>query len=170
MSINSRVLTVRHCTPVTELDQYDQSDMLPVLVYGSLRTGEGNHSVISALESRGTYRVHGFQLYGISDVYSIPFARQEDGGEVTVELFSRPMGMGVEDWRQVLAGLDRLESSPQWYTRCRLMLIDQHSTPLHAWMYVFLEDMAQGYIQNGSPIIPTGDWLKPYEEVKENVS
>ncbi|KAB7623625.1 gamma-glutamylcyclotransferase [Alkalilimnicola sp. S0819] len=108
-----------------------------VFVYGSLRRGEYNHSVLGDSPLLGPCRsAPGYQLYDLG-----PYPAVVRGGQ------GRVLGEVYAVDRTVFAALDRLEGYPEFYDR-QLM-----ATPYgEAWIY-FARDAAADWVP-----VPEGDW------------
>lgn len=110
-----------------------------VAVYGSLRSGLGNHRVLGDSPYIDTVRIHGFDMYSYG---SYPYVTTSDG-EITVELYRVPDG-------DIAYGLDCLEGFPQFYDR--KLVPTPHG---QAWIY-FIDNENNEHF----PHVKHGDWKK----------
>lgn len=110
-------------------------------VYGTLRSGWGNHGLISRGNTSpvGKGKTVGFHTLTAS---GIPFVKK-DGGDhrVVVEVFE------VND-QETLNRLDGLEGHPRWYRREVEQIEMEDGSIVDAWLY-FNEEMAQTVITSG---------------------
>ena len=105
-----------------------QDQTTSVFVYGTLLTGYGNHGLVSGLVvdvKPGT--VSGFRLY---DLGAFPGARPAPDFGVRGEMLT------LEDPKEALRRLDRLEGVPTLYTRERVTVAFDDGTTGEAWIYV----------------------------------
>ena len=111
-----------------------------VFVYGTLRAGETNHSLLAQARLLGTCRLaSGYRLY---DLGAYPAAKKSDTGHALVgEVY------GIDG--QTLAALDRLEEYPVEYIRER---VETDYGP--AWIYLYCLSVAR------LPLIRHGDWCR----------
>lgn len=131
-----------------------------VAVYGTLRTGESNHGLLTRCLSQGTFELKGYEMRVMSGVnlHSIPFIVKSDTPEakVTVELFTPQVH---QEWPQILRELDWLEGHPDWYTRELVSVADGYP---RVWVYTFDQEQLDDAIAHGRALtVPTGDWLNP---------
>ncbi len=133
---------------------------LPFFVYGTLRPGEINHDLFlrGRIRSEEPARLPGAVLY---DGPGYPYAVPEPGGTVSGELVTaRP-----EAYRELLAGLDRLEEyvpgSPRnLYERVERRVVrvaDGSAVP--AWVYLAAPAVTARLRSRGK-LIEGGDWLR----------
>jgi gamma-glutamylaminecyclotransferase len=116
-----------------------------VFVYGSLRRGQGNHSIIGVATCVGEARtLRGFTLYDLG-----PFPALVHGG------MSAVVGEVYEVDEPLLARLDRLEGCPRLYQRQGITLEDGTL----AYTYVMRLDQVRGRSK-----IASGNWCEHREE------
>ena len=109
-----------------------------VAVYGSLREGFGNHSLLGDSELKSTERLRGgFTMLHLG---GFPGVVLEGDSDITVEVYE------VDD--DVFARLDQLEGYPSFYNRKQVK-----TTEGMAWMY-YLECKDEWT----NTYIPSGDW------------
>ncbi len=88
--------------------------LTPLLVYGTLKKGEGNaHLIPSSLKREAVETAPGYYLISLGG-----FPGLQKGGEETVK------GELVEVSAPLLATLDRFEGHPNFYRREKLLLSD----------------------------------------------
>lgn len=130
---------------------------LPFFVYGTLRTGHGNHRLFegaTTLIENAVAPDHA--VYG----HGIPFAIDNPGTAVVGEL----MHVADDLYEQVLLRVDRLEGHRPGggglYTRVvRTVIVtdaDGTTHPVEAWIYH--SDL--GFVR-GESLIASGDWARP---------
>lgn len=114
--------------------------MPKVAVYGTLRTGFGNHHLMGDSRLLGTTELHGFEMYSAGGFPVIYPSTNDDS--IIVEVY--------EVSESVLHGpLDSLEGHPRWYRR---QLVDTEFGK--AWVYVM---QTQAYKRDNRRVA-TGDW------------
>jgi gamma-glutamylcyclotransferase (GGCT)/AIG2-like uncharacterized protein YtfP len=115
-----------------------------VAVYGTLRKGGGNDILLSGSEYKGSFRTEPiFTMFNIG----CPYVSTGGTDSITVEVYS------ISD--ETLRWLDQLENYPGLYDRTQI------DTPWgKAWMYII-----DSFHFNGASYVPSGDWMKRYEEV-----
>lgn len=125
-----------------------------VAVYGSLRKGMGNHSVMGRADGKfvGMATIPNLELYAYAQTYypATAFNDETETNGTLVEVY--------EVSEKGLRGpLDGLEGYPTFYNRS---LIEIPSLNLNAWVYhMNLEDLQGNY-----PLINHGDWIKYKKE------
>ena len=109
-----------------------------VAVYGSLRKGLMNHTVIHEAEFVGEGIVKGFGMYSLGAYPAL--VREGRHVPVVVEMY--------EVTPKIMAGLDNLEGFPSYYTRklCPI-LINGESVP--AWVYYMDRTFTKGFVTSG---------------------
>ena len=122
-----------------------------VAVYGSLRSGFGNHRLLDNDESTfvGEEVVQGWGLYPYAGT-GFPAAAVKEDAQVVVEVYD------VSD--AVFKRLDGLEGYPSFYDRTEVPLVDGTK----AWMY-FHHKVAPDLKRK---LIEHGDWKKYVKEVR----
>lgn len=129
-----------------------------VFVYGTLRTGERNHHLLTGTySSKQRTSISGLALYRMAG-YTVPWAVERSGYTTQGEVFwLRPATAS-----DTIADLDRLEgydpSEPptnQSYVRERHTMANGYV----AWVYVAGPRTATWLKSQGS-VIPSGDWLR----------
>lgn len=122
-----------------------------VAVYGTLRRGQSNHSVLSRHNPTllGTTVIHGYAMYNVGGFPAI--LPDDEASTVVVELY--------DVTADALPGLDSLEGYRPGNPEMSLYLRQQISVQsIHPYIYVW----------NGSipgPAILSGDWLLRNERV-----
>ena len=95
-----------------------------VFVYGTLRSGFGNHSLLSSSKFLGKGKTR--KKYALYQV-GIPFlVENESHKQIVGELYSVSS--------RVLLGLDMLEGHPKWYQRKKSTII-VNGKNYRAWIY-----------------------------------
>lgn len=98
-----------------------------VAVYGTLRQGHNNHSLLAHGEFLGSgLTVNKYRM----TCEGIPFVHpdiSEDGNNIVVELYA------VDD--KIFANLDRLEGHPDWYKREKTAILMDNGLKATAWLY-----------------------------------
>ena len=117
-----------------------------VFVYGTLRKGSFNHSLISSEEfvAEGSTR-NKYKL--ISN--NIPYVIKDEERVSTIK------GEIYKVTDEVLEILDRLEGHPDWYRREKTM-IDTNKGSITAWLYFYPKEYSYT-----SRVISSGDFLNP---------
>ncbi|GAA1005799.1 MULTISPECIES: gamma-glutamylcyclotransferase family protein [Streptomyces] len=131
---------------------------LPFFVYGTLRSGEGNHGVFlrGRIRSAEPARLAGAVLY---DGPGYPYAVEEPGGVVRGEL----MTVLPEKYGEVLTSLDRLEGhvpgDPRsLYERVeREVVRESDGAAVRAWVY-FAGPSVTARLRAAGRLIEGGDW------------
>lgn len=119
-----------------------------VFVYGTLRRGESNSSLLDNSEYIGTDRVNGFILRNLGE-YPMAFERSGDKSEIIIEIYK------IDEI--TLHQLDMLEE-----------YIEGHESSLYHRKKVLSISGLSGYIYFGKDenkylsydVIPGGDWKK----------
>lgn len=136
-------------------------DRLPVFVYGTLRNGQRNYSLLAG-RTAAEYpaRADGLVLFG----QRIPFAVERDGGVVVGEL----MVLDDDHYEQAMVDLDGLERyyedrlDESLYVRVirsvRYQRLDGDWETTKAWLYL-VGAAAAGRYHEGE-LVPDGDWVR----------
>lgn len=112
-----------------------------VAVYGSLRKGLHNHSLLENAKLLSTETTGNFRMYSMG---GFPYIRPvESPYDITIEVYS------VDDHE--FANLDRLEGYPSFYDRKQIP-----TTQGNAWIY-FIDEPPGGREE-----VTTGDWKQYY--------
>lgn len=113
-----------------------------VAVYGSLRKGFNNHTLLKDCEQVGVTKLQGFKMHSLS-AYPAVYHSQDDNAIITVEVYEVSDSVLERD-------LDRLEGHPVFYKR------EEVDTEFgKAWVYVMVSDRYRN-----NPIVEDGDWFK----------
>lgn len=101
-----------------------------VAVYGTLKSGEGNYSLLSGrakfIGSGETLR----PIYTMKSMGGFPgvFSDESSTDKIQVEVYSVPP--------ECFESLDRLEGHPNFYVRTKVpIILDDNDKIVHAWMY-----------------------------------
>lgn len=131
------------------MEENTQSDNQLVAVYGSLRSGLQNSSLLNGSELKSTETVndYGVTRYGTS---YFPVAFPFEGASLVVEVYS------VDE--KTMDRLDMLEGYPTFYNRVKV-----DTSQGEAWLYV-IEDQANRVKQNPEILIEDGDWVAYTQE------
>jgi gamma-glutamylaminecyclotransferase len=114
--------------------------MTRIFVYGTLRSRERNHPLLSAAWFAGQVRT--LPAYSMHDLGSFPGVVLADRGIAIV-------GEVYEVDAETLASLDRLEGHPRFYQRSSIELEDGTT----AEAYLLRREQVRGL-----PVICSGDW------------
>ena len=135
----------------------------PVFVYGSLRKGMYNHSLLGCSIDCGTWRTcEEYYMVGLASnafPYVTPFPIfQVESTRIVGELY-----LVAED---VLKRLDILEGHPHHYTRV-IVSIEKEGEVRDAFLYMMVDEKdAECMRQNLFRFVPVeGDWVKHLEGV-----
>lgn len=111
-----------------------------VFVYGTLRKGFGNHSLLRTARFLGPARTRKpYAMYADRVPYVV---RGEDVTPITGEVY--------EVNNRTLRSLDRLEDHPHWYQREPVAVLLEDGSDVIAWMYFFPRPRGV--------LIPSGDF------------
>lgn len=102
-----------------------------VAVYGTLKIGKGNHSLLSSSIYMGTARTKDLMRLCVVSLPYLVRGESEEGKNVLVELYY------VDD--STLASLDRLEGHPVYYKREKMKFTPEESifsNEVEAWVYM----------------------------------
>jgi gamma-glutamylcyclotransferase (GGCT)/AIG2-like uncharacterized protein YtfP len=102
-----------------------------VAVYGTLKIGKGNHSLLSSSIYMGTARTKDLMRLCVVSLPYLVRGESEEGKNVLVELYY------VDD--STLASLDRLEGHPVHYKREMMKFTPEESifsNEVEAWVYM----------------------------------
>lgn len=117
-----------------------------VFVYGSLKKGKGNHSVLGNSVFIRDGKIKGGTMVSMG---SFPGLLEGDG-EIHGEIY--------EVTTPIMDRLDRLEGHPHFYARRKCDVGDGHQ----AWVY-FLSETTQAQVKNSQenghyPVVENGIW------------
>jgi gamma-glutamylcyclotransferase (GGCT)/AIG2-like uncharacterized protein YtfP len=118
-----------------------------VFVYGSLKQGYGNHRLLETSTFIGKRLTRNTDFYMVS-LHSFPGVLKTESGEgfsIMGELYE------VDD--NTLKNLDILEGNGHFYKR---ELVDIHSYPDKAWMYVLM-DMPRSFYSSDGRVVEDED-------------
>lgn len=140
------------------------SKQLPVLVYGTLRPGQGNyyHFLEGRTLTERNVTLDGFRMYaGLGFPYVIA-GRPEESIVATL------IDIDPEQYEDTVMGLDMLEGyhgpgQRNHYDREEITFTDENGEVITASMYVAHVSMYRD-INARLPILPGGDWVKHVEE------
>lgn len=130
---------------------------LPVIVYGTLRTGQGNwKGRIEPFEHTMTpVTVNNHAMYPMS---GFPFVVPQEGASIVAEIAE----FREEDWESALRGLDNLEGyrgegiGGNLYNRVRVIANMEDGSEVEAYIYVAASERSIQGLQH----YPAGDWLQ----------
>lgn len=101
-----------------------------VFVYGTLKSGHGNHRLLEGSEFVGYGKTAGhYHMLNGGFPRVVKGCLQEPRGHVTGELYEVDMA--------TLARLDALEGHPTFYTRERVWVYDDSGNRRRAWTYLW---------------------------------
>lgn len=148
----------------TEHEQYDSRPEQPFLVYGTLREGMSNHSL---LRGRATLRETTVRLPGYrmtispnGGKYPYPYIVRAGGESITAEVWSALPG----EYGHLLRSLDSLEgyhpTAPgvNHYDREIVEYVDSLGYMRSGWLYVASAWTAEEIIMGDSVEVESGDW------------
>lgn len=119
--------------------------MTKVAVYGSLRSGMGNHRLLAHIADFAEGEtVSEFKMYSLGGFPAIVAQR---GSKIKVEVYE------VDD--DTFARLDMLEGYPSFYNRQQVDILLEDGTIDNAWIY-FIEDDSH-YVSH--EVVEDGDWV-----------
>lgn len=128
---------------------------IPVFVYGTLRTGQGNHRVLQPHAAA----IHpailpGHRLYGNGLPYVAP-------GDVHDAVVGELVRLSLETYDQALRALDRLEGLEHGLYRRQALQVnfrcgDRAWTEATAWVYLG----GAGFDYSPDLVIPSGNWAR----------
>lgn len=130
-------------------------DKVLVAVYGTLRTGEGNHRCMVRADGKSLglgKTLKNYNLYNLGAFPKVSLTRRDHKVPVTVEVFET-------DLNGLRGPLDMLEGYPSFYDRTQVDVVLDSGETVKAWIY---------HIENDSGLsapIKSGDWVKRNEEV-----
>ena len=116
-----------------------------VAVYGSLRKGLHNHSLLEDATFLGSERIKGFNMHSLGSFPFITTRGSTDKSEITIEVYE----VTPAEFRR----LDTLEGYPSFYDRT---LVD--TSHGQAWIYFIDKDGSYSTVRNER--VTDGDWLK----------
>lgn len=117
-----------------------------VAVYGTLRKGQGNSSLLGGAMGLGKVQLQGYEMYTAGG-FPVCYRTADKRETIVAELYDVH---SIE----TLQRLDGLEGHPDWYRR------EVVSTPLGpAWIYIMTD---QGYKQNSK--VESGDWVQRHNK------
>lgn len=133
-------------------------DLLPVFVYGTLRSGQSNDRLLADIAYRvRVATVRGLRLH---DAGWFPYAMSGDTDDLVV---GEVQWLSAGHYAETLARLDRLEgcdaSHPESSHYVRLRAIAEPvdgGEPVEGWVYVVGDSDADRVA--GLPLITSGDW------------
>lgn len=137
-----------------------------VLVYGTLRPGQGNYYnfLEGRTERERTVTLKGFRMYA---GMGFPYIIQTDTDETIV---ADLIDLKADEYDETVRGLDMLEGyrgpgKNNHYDRILVTVEDVDGTEVQAWIYVAHKSLHRDIAEN-LPVLPGGDWSK-LEEVRE---
>jgi gamma-glutamylcyclotransferase (GGCT)/AIG2-like uncharacterized protein YtfP len=137
-----------------------------VLVYGTLRPGQGNYYnfLEGRTERERTVTLKGFRMYA---GMGFPYVIQTDTDETIV---ADLIDLKADEYDETVRGLDMLEGyrgpgKNNHYDRVLVTVEDVDGTEVQAWIYIAHKSMHRQIAEN-LPVLPGGDWSK-LEELRE---
>ncbi len=125
-------------------DAHNNNETGYVFVYGSLKHGYGNHSVLGASSFISTATLDGYSMISLGAYPGI--IPGDDTDTVRGEVYL------VTD-QDTMADLDCLEGHPDFYERVRRVVTLHNGIRVSAWVYVLPEDEYSVY-----PSVSGGEW------------
>ena len=142
------------------------SNNASVLVYGTLRPGQGNYYnfLEGRTERERTVTLKGFRMYA---GMGFPYIIQTDTDETIV---ADLIDLKADSYDETVRGLDMLEGyrgpgMNNHYDRVLVTVEDVDGTEVQAWIYVAHKSMHRQIAEN-LPVLAGGDWSK-LEELRE---
>ena len=140
------------------------TERLPLAVYGTLRSGFGNHDLLAGrLQRVAPGLVEGYELV----IDRIPFARPAPNAKLIVEIVWPTPAL----YDQVLADVDHLESynphrqpSDNLYTRVAVTATTHHDENVPAWLYE-AGPHTRSVLPSHLPAVPSGDYANTLTEL-----
>lgn len=133
---------------------------LPLFVYGTLKTGQGNHAshfATGAIRTVRPAKVHHIGLYADERIpYAIPGHGSTTYGQVIDLADAERPGAADRTRRAIdrLEGFDPEHPDRGWYRRIPIVAVTlANPTPVTCWIYVMAEPPP------GSRPVPGGVWL-----------
>ena len=137
-----------------------------VLVYGTLRPGQGNYYnfLEGRTERERTVTLKGFRMYA---GMGFPYIIQTDTDETIV---ADLIDLKAAEYDETVRGLDMLEGyrgpgKNNHYDRILVTVEDVDGTQVQAWIYVAHKSLHKQIAEN-LPVLAGGDWSK-LEEMRE---
>jgi gamma-glutamylcyclotransferase (GGCT)/AIG2-like uncharacterized protein YtfP len=137
-----------------------------VLVYGTLRPGQGNYYnfLEGRTERERTVTLKGFRMYA---GMGFPYIIQTDTDETIV---ADLIDLKTDEYDETVRGLDMLEGyrgpgKDNHYDRILVTVEDVDGTQVQAWIYVAHKSLHKQIAEN-LPVLEGGDWSK-LEEIRE---
>jgi len=115
-----------------------------VAVYGTLREGLNNHTLIAGCKRIGLGWLTGFRMYNLGDFPGI-IPTHDESGRIRVEWYD------VSD--EILEELDRLEGFNQESIKTSLFIRKRVFSPYgRGWIYIYNQPLSS------APYMEAGDW------------
>lgn len=137
-----------------------------VLVYGTLRPGQGNYYnfLEGRTERERTVTLKGFRMFA---GMGFPYVIQTDTDETIV---ADLIDLKADEYDDTVRGLDMLEGyrgpgKNNHYDRVLVTVEDVDGTEVQAWIYVAHKSLHRDIAEN-LPVLAGGDWSK-LEEIRE---
>ncbi|MFF4344732.1 gamma-glutamylcyclotransferase family protein [Kitasatospora sp. NPDC001540] len=131
---------------------------LPVFVYGTLRSGQGNYRGILAghTTSERPALLRGYKLLNSG----VPFAVPGEG----LQVIGEAMDVRTSEWDEVLYRLDCLEGytgrdHDSLYVRAVRQVELADGGEIDAYVYLASQSTLRGHWLTNAPEVPGGDWL-----------
>lgn len=151
-----RMRTTRFADP----DSTEQ--ILPFLVYGTLRPGGGNYENFfsdSNILSTRTVTVSGLKMYGLGNGYPYCVADKDStiiGTLITVSEEDHNSTLEGTDW---LEGFRSIGSRNNHYDR-KVITFWDGTKNVQAWVYIAAPRTQISILSQGLPVVDNGDWLE----------
>lgn len=123
----------------------NQQEKTYVLVYGTLRQGGYNHSLMGEAELLTSLKLAGFKMVSLGSYPAIYMDSQAEE-LIHAELYAVDA--------TIFARLDRLEGYPEFYNRSQVEVSLTNGQPINAWIY----HMSKQEL-SGKEKVKGGDWL-----------
>ena len=122
-----------------------QQEKTYVLVYGTLRQGGYNHSLMGEAELLTSLKLAGFKMVSLGS-YPAIYMDNQTQETIQAELYA------VDE--ATFTRLDQLEGYPDFYNRSQVEVSLTNGQPINAWIY----HMSQEELSDKEPV-EEGDWL-----------
>lgn len=154
---------LRAMEKITEHEQYDSSPEQAFLVYGTLREGMSNHSLLRGRATliSETVMLPGYRMTVSPNGGHYPYIVRAGLESITAEVWSALPG----EYEVLLRSLDSLEgyhpTAPgvNHYDRIVATYLDSSGYMCSGWLYVASAWTAEEIIMGDSEVVEGGDWV-----------